>query len=249
MVQIVLAFIPRSSSCSSPPASSVGSPCPCPSSSWTGLRRRADGRALRPRRAACSRSLGSPAPARRLTPRILFAGAVRRRPRDRAPERWHRTHERQLTSALIVGAVPALAALVAAASGRGSLGPAGVGRVRAGARGRRDRRRRRRRRRFTLGGDALVLVSAAISATFVVVELSLLAGRDPIAVTAVQMVAGGARGGAQRGGSRAPAGARGCRGRWSRCPRWPSPDACPVRAVRLRAVACRARAGRNVPEP
>ena len=43
----------------------------------------------------------------------------------------------------------------------------------------------------SLGGDALVLLSVTLSATFVVVQPSLLRGRDPIAVTAVQMVAGG----------------------------------------------------------
>jgi drug/metabolite transporter (DMT)-like permease len=41
-----------------------------------------------------------------------------------------------------------------------------------------------------LGGDALVLLSVALSATFVVAQPALLRGRDPIAVTAVQMVAG-----------------------------------------------------------
>jgi O-acetylserine/cysteine efflux transporter len=36
-----------------------------------------------------------------------------------------------------------------------------------------------------------VLVSVTLSATFVVIQPSLLRGRDPIAVTAVQMIAGG----------------------------------------------------------
>src|SRR5215218_8264192 len=93
-------------------------------------------------------------------------------------------------AALIVGATPALVALVAVASGRGSCGPAawvgfalalaGVGIVAGGGGG-----------GSSLSGDALVLLSVAISATFVVVQPSLLTGRDPFAVTAVQMIGGG----------------------------------------------------------
>jgi drug/metabolite transporter (DMT)-like permease len=93
-------------------------------------------------------------------------------------------------ASLIVGATPALVALFAAASGRGSCGPAawigfalalvGVGIVAGGGGG-----------GSSLGGDALVLLSVAISATFVLVQPSLLAGRDPFAVTAVQMIGGG----------------------------------------------------------
>ena len=41
-----------------------------------------------------------------------------------------------------------------------------------------------------LGGDALVLLSVALSATFVVIQPSLLRGRNPFAVTAVQMIGG-----------------------------------------------------------
>jgi drug/metabolite transporter (DMT)-like permease len=93
-------------------------------------------------------------------------------------------------ASLIVGAMPALVALFAVASGRGSCGPAawvgfalalaGVGIVAGGGGG-----------GSSPGGDALVLLSVAISATFVVVQPSLLAGRDPFAVTAVQMIGGG----------------------------------------------------------
>ena len=43
----------------------------------------------------------------------------------------------------------------------------------------------------SLGGDALVLLSVALSATFVVIQPSLLRGRNPFAVTAVQMIGGG----------------------------------------------------------
>ncbi len=124
-----------------------------------------------------------------LTPRIVFAGAVGYGLvivlQNAGIGRTSVSH-----ASLIVGAVPALVALVAVASGRGSCGPAawvgfalalaGVGIVAGGGGG-----------GASLGGDGLVLLSVAISATFVVVQPSLLAGRDPIAVTAVQMVAGG----------------------------------------------------------
>jgi drug/metabolite transporter (DMT)-like permease len=42
----------------------------------------------------------------------------------------------------------------------------------------------------TTGGDLLVLASVALSATFIVAQPRLLAGRDPAAVTAVQFAAG-----------------------------------------------------------
>src|SRR3954463_14321554 len=90
--------------------------------------------------------------------------------------------------ALICGSVPAFVALVALASGRGSAGPVawtgftiavgGVVLV-AGAGG-----------ASSLPGDALVLLAAAISAFYVVAQPGVLNGRDPAAVTAVQMTAG-----------------------------------------------------------
>src|SRR5829696_1064715 len=90
--------------------------------------------------------------------------------------------------ALICGSVPAFVALVALASGRSSAGAAawtgfaiaalGVLLV-AGTGG-----------GSSLLGDALVLVAAAISAFYVVAQPSVLNGRDPAAVTAVQMTAG-----------------------------------------------------------
>jgi O-acetylserine/cysteine efflux transporter len=93
-------------------------------------------------------------------------------------------------AALIVGAVPALVALIAAATGRGASGPqawagfglalAGVGLV-AGSGGGGG---------ATAAGDALVLAAAALSAAFMVAQPALLAGRDAVAVTAVQMTAG-----------------------------------------------------------
>jgi O-acetylserine/cysteine efflux transporter len=98
----------------------------------------------------------------------------------------------QMTSvshgALILGAVPAFVALVALASGRGSAGPlawtgfsiaiAGVVLV-AGGGG-----------NSSPLGDGLVLLSGAISALYVVAQPSVLCGRDPAAVTAIQMGAG-----------------------------------------------------------
>jgi len=124
-----------------------------------------------------------------LTPRIVFAGAVGYGLvivlQNAGIERTSVSH-----ASLIVGAVPALVALVAAVSGRGSTGPTawlgfalalgGVAIVAGGGGG-----------AASLGGDALVLASVALSATFVVIQPSLLRGRDPMAVTAVQMVAGG----------------------------------------------------------
>jgi drug/metabolite transporter (DMT)-like permease len=123
------------------------------------------------------------------TPRIVFAGAIGYGLvivlQNAGIENTSVSH-----AALIVGAVPALVALVAAASGRSASGPAawlgfalalaGVGIVAGGGGG-----------GASLGGDALVLLSVTLSATFVVVQPSLLRGRDPIAVTAVQMIAGG----------------------------------------------------------
>jgi drug/metabolite transporter (DMT)-like permease len=91
-------------------------------------------------------------------------------------------------AALIVGAVPAFVALVALALGRGSATPAawtgfgvalvGVALV-AGAGG-----------GASLLGDGLVLLSGAISAVYVVAQPGVLRGRDPAAVTSVQMAAG-----------------------------------------------------------
>jgi len=42
----------------------------------------------------------------------------------------------------------------------------------------------------SLAGDALVFASSALSALFIVAQPGVLAGRDPVAVTAVQMAAG-----------------------------------------------------------
>lgn len=92
-------------------------------------------------------------------------------------------------AALIVGAVPVLVALVSVALGRGAAGAlawtgfaiavAGVALVAGGGGG-----------GATLAGDAMVFASVAGSACFIVAQPRLLAGRDPAAVTAVQLSAG-----------------------------------------------------------
>src|SRR3954454_20258184 len=92
-------------------------------------------------------------------------------------------------AALVVGAVPVLVALLSAVLGHGvarliawagyALALAGVAAV-AGAGG----------SGAPAAGDLLVLGSVALSATFIVVQPRLLAGRDPAAVTAVQFGAG-----------------------------------------------------------
>ncbi len=94
-------------------------------------------------------------------------------------------------AALIVGAGPVLIALIAAALGRATVGAlawagftlalGGVALVAGGGGG-----------DATLGGDALVLLSLVVSAAYIVQQPRLLAGRDPAAVTAVQLAAGAA---------------------------------------------------------
>ena len=124
-----------------------------------------------------------------LTPRIAAAGAIGFGAvimlQNAGIERTSVSH-----AALVVGAVPVLVALMAAALGHGVARPAawagyglalgGIAMV-AGGGGSGS----------TLSGDALVLGSVALSATFIVVQPRLLAGRDPAAVTAVQFTAGG----------------------------------------------------------
>jgi len=92
-------------------------------------------------------------------------------------------------AALIVGVAPVLVAGITAAAGRGASGPvawlgfalalSGVGLVAKGGGG-----------SAAAGGDALVLLSVTLSAVAISVQPRLLAGRDPIAVTAVQLGAG-----------------------------------------------------------
>jgi drug/metabolite transporter (DMT)-like permease len=93
-------------------------------------------------------------------------------------------------AALIVGVVPALVALIAVALGRGATGPlawlgfalalSGVALVAGGGGG-----------NASAAGDALVLLSVTVSAATVTAQPRLLAGRHPVAVTAVQLGAGG----------------------------------------------------------
>src|SRR5512142_2658158 len=91
-------------------------------------------------------------------------------------------------AALLIGAVPVLVAAIAAAWYRTvappvawfgfvvSLGGVGLVTVGGGGGG------------ATLAGDGLVLVSLLLSATVTVAQGRLLAGRDPVAVTAVQFL-------------------------------------------------------------
>jgi len=90
-------------------------------------------------------------------------------------------------AALLIGAVPVMVAIIAAVWHRTVARPvawagfalslAGVGLVTGGHGG-----------GASTAGDALVLVSLLFSATFTVVQTRLLAGRDPVATTAVQFL-------------------------------------------------------------
>jgi O-acetylserine/cysteine efflux transporter len=92
-------------------------------------------------------------------------------------------------AALLVGTTPVLVALIALGLGRGRAGVlswvgflaalGGVGLVALDGGG-----------SATRTGDVLVLVSLVVSAAYVVAQPRLLAGRDPVAVTAVQLAAG-----------------------------------------------------------
>ncbi len=92
-------------------------------------------------------------------------------------------------AALLVGTTPVLVALISLALGRGRAGAlswagfglalAGVGVVAWNGGG-----------SATRTGDGLVLASLVLSAAYVVAQPRLLAGRDPVAVTAVQLAAG-----------------------------------------------------------
>jgi O-acetylserine/cysteine efflux transporter len=120
-----------------------------------------------------------------LNPRIAAAGAVGYGGvillQNAGIERTSVSH-----AALVVGAVPVLVALITAGAGLGiarrsewggyALALAGVALV-AGAGG----------AGASVAGDLLVLVSVAGSAIFIVLQPRLLEGRDPAAVTAVQL--------------------------------------------------------------
>src|SRR4051794_14955977 len=89
-------------------------------------------------------------------------------------------------AALIVGAAPALVALLTVGLGRSRVTPAswlgfaaaltGIGLVASGG-----------GTGTTLTGDALVLASMLLTAAFMVAQPGMLAGRDPAAVTTVQL--------------------------------------------------------------
>ena len=91
-------------------------------------------------------------------------------------------------AALLIGAVPVLVAIIAAVWYRAVARPVawfgfavslgGVGLVTAGGGG----------GGATMAGDGLVLASLLLSATVTVAQGRLLAGRDPVAVTAVQFL-------------------------------------------------------------
>ena len=91
-------------------------------------------------------------------------------------------------AALLIGAVPVLVAIIAAVWHRTVARPVawfgfavslgGVGLVTAGGGG----------GGATMAGDGLVLASLLLSATVTVAQGRLLAGRDPVAVTAVQFL-------------------------------------------------------------
>jgi drug/metabolite transporter (DMT)-like permease len=92
--------------------------------------------------------------------------------------------------ALLNASIPVLVAIIAAVSGKGRVGAlswtgfalatAGVAVVATGGGG-----------SSTLTGDGLVLASVGLCAAFVSAQPRLLAGRDPMAVTAVQFAVGG----------------------------------------------------------
>jgi O-acetylserine/cysteine efflux transporter len=92
-------------------------------------------------------------------------------------------------AALLVGATPVLVAILAALRHRSVARPvawvgfaislAGVGLVTGAGHG----------GDATVAGDGLVLASLLLSASFTVAQTRLLAGRDPVAVTAVQFLA------------------------------------------------------------
>ena len=124
-----------------------------------------------------------------LTPRIALAGAIGYGAvillQNAGIERTSVSH-----AALIVGAVPVLVVIISALLGRGSSGSlawagslvalAGVALVAGGGGA-----------GTSVAGDLLVLLSVTGSAAFIVIQPGMLAGRDPAAVTAVQLGAGG----------------------------------------------------------
>ncbi len=111
-------------------------------------------------------------------------------------------------AALLIGATPVMVAIMAAMLGHSVARPlawagfalslAGVAFI-AGGQGSGS----------TLGGDGLVLASQLASAGFTVSQARLLRGRDPIAVTALQLLAAGIWPSPGRAADRAPCGRAG----------------------------------------
>jgi drug/metabolite transporter (DMT)-like permease len=124
-----------------------------------------------------------------ISPAVIAAGAIGYGAvivlQNAGIERTSVTH-----ASLIVGAVPVLVAIIAAVLGRGAAAAAtwigslvalaGVGLVAGGGGA-----------GTTVAGDLLVLASVSGSAGFIVVQPSLLRGRDAGAVTAVALFGGG----------------------------------------------------------
>jgi O-acetylserine/cysteine efflux transporter len=142
-------------------------------------RRRGQGQAQQPAQQSALR--------RAFTPAVLAAGALGYggsvMVQNAGIGRTSVTH-----AALLIGAVPVLVAIIAAVWYRAVARPVawfgfavslgGVGLVTAGGGG----------GGATMAGDGLVLVSLLLSATVTVAQGRLLAGRDPVAVTAVQFL-------------------------------------------------------------
>jgi drug/metabolite transporter (DMT)-like permease len=124
-----------------------------------------------------------------ISPAVIAAGAIGYGAvivlQNAGIERTSVTH-----ASLIVGAVPVLVAIIATVFGRGTAAAttwigslvalAGVGLVAGGGGA-----------GTSIAGDLLVLASVTGSAGFIVVQPSLLRGRDAGAVTAVQLAGGG----------------------------------------------------------
>jgi O-acetylserine/cysteine efflux transporter len=131
-----------------------------------------------------SRLRGAVSPAVLVTGAIGYGGAVVLQ--NIGVEHTSVTH-----AALLIGATPVLVAIIAALSGHGVARPvawagfalslSGVAVIAAGRGG-----------GASLGGDGLVLAAQLTSAAFVVSQARLLRGRDPVAVTAVQLLAAAA---------------------------------------------------------
>ena len=121
------------------------------------------------------------------TPKVLLSGALGYggsvMVQNAGISRTSVTH-----AALLIGAVPVMVAIIAAVWHRTVARPVawvgfvvslgGVGLVTAGGGG----------GGATMAGDGLVLASLVLSATVTVAQVRLLAGRDPVAVTAVQFL-------------------------------------------------------------